>query len=202
MPTYKWQCADGHVAERIFRMSDKPESIPCADCVLQMTQVPNWAPAPRPHRFGTNKYTHTRSEDPVRLHHYKCSAGHDTDEWFEDPPGKIPCEEEGCELEAKKTVGANVETFWLEVEREGGYWDRGLGVQIFSEHQRNQICKQKGLVPVDGDYDIAKEAKPYFDRIKEEDEAYNDYYDRTMRNKDVRKALDMGEMEPLMEPHR
>mgnify|MGYP003656422905 CR=1 FL=1 len=155
MPTYKFSCPNQHDTEMVSSMSSRPSSIDCPDCSEIATQRPNWAPAPRPHRFGTNKWIHIKSERTDRLYHYSCELEHDTDEWFENPPDEIECQQKGCSLVAKKSIGANIETFWLQMEREGGYYDQSLGMQIHTEAQRKAEAKKRGLTIVDGDFDVA-----------------------------------------------
>ncbi len=204
MPTYAYRCPDGHKAERIFTMSSKPDGIPCPECDEQMKQVPNWSPSPRPHRYGTNKFTHTKSEDPVRLRHYVCPDGHDTDEWFDEAPDSIPCQEEGCDLVAKKSVGAQIETFWLSMEREGGYYDQSLGMRIYTEAQRKREAEKRGLTIVDGDFDIQQATFEGRQKQQKLQDGYRDYHDRVQHDPayaDARAAIARGELPELIDPN-
>jgi hypothetical protein len=58
------------------------------------------------------------------------------------------------------------------------YYDRGLGVMLQSKAHRRQICKERGLTPVDGDYDEEKIFSEFDNRRDSEEKEYNDYVDR------------------------
>ena len=203
MPTYEFSCPDGHKVERIFRMATKPDGIACPDCDLQMKQVPNMAQAPRPHRFGTNKWVHVQSERTDRWYSYECASGHFTDDRFEEAPDQVPCEDEDCKLMAPRALGNGVETFWLEKEREGGYYDRTLGVQIYNEAQRKAEAKKRGLTIVDGDFDIGRETLEGRQAQEELQVGYRDYFERVHSDPayaDARKAMDRGELPSMINP--
>jgi hypothetical protein len=203
MPTYLYKCESGHQREHMCSMSDKPKSFVCSECDNDMKSVPNLSMQARPIRFGSNKFTHVRSGRTERMYHYRCESGHDTDDWFDKAPETTPCQEEGCDLTSNRVFGMNIETFWLANEREGGYYDKTLGCQIFTEAQRKQICKEKGLTPVDGDFDVNQAT--YEGRKKQDDlqEGYRDYYNRVMHDpayQSARKAIDRGDLPQLIHP--
>lgn len=203
LPTYAFACPDKHVTEIMRRMSDRPGHIDCPECGQHATQRPNWSPAARPHRYGTNKFIHIKKSDPQRLHHYVCDKGHDTDEWYEDPPQAIPCQQDGCDLTAEKSIGCQIETFWLANEREGGYYDRSLGMQIFTESQRNAEAKKRGLTIIDGDYDTGKETLEGRQKQEELQVGYKDYFDRVHNDPayaDARAAIDRGDLPQMIKP--
>jgi len=75
------------------------------------------------------------------------------------------------------------------------YYDRGLGVMLQSKAHRREICKQRGLTPVDGDYDEEKIFSEFDNRRKSEEKEYNDYIDRMDNAPEfsaLRKAQEQG----------
>ena len=72
-----------------------------------------------------------------------------------------------------------------------------------SESHRREVCRQQGVVPVDGDWDMAGEISKQDAKIDEEKDVYRDYYDRINNDpayKDVRKKIDQGKMAALLPP--
>lgn len=72
-----------------------------------------------------------------------------------------------------------------------------------SEQHRLEVCRERGLTPVDGDWDMDSEIKKHDAKIEEEKENYKDYYDRVHNDpayKDLRKAQDEGRVMPLLQP--
>jgi putative FmdB family regulatory protein len=62
------------------------------------------------------------------------------------------------------------------------YFDRGLGMILTSPAHRRQICKERGLTPVDGDYDIRRDLGVAEREAREEAEEreFQDYQDRVL----------------------
>ena len=74
---------------------------------------------------------------------------------------------------------------------------------LTSENHRREICRQRGLTPVDGDWDLAGEIAKNESKVEEEKETYKDYYDRVHNDpayKDFRKAIDEGRVDTLLPP--
>jgi hypothetical protein len=75
------------------------------------------------------------------------------------------------------------------------YYDRGLGLMLTSKKHRRDVCKARGLVPVDGDWDVEKEFKPQWDeedRLHEDYVQYSDRLDNDPAFAEFRKAQDEG----------
>ena len=75
------------------------------------------------------------------------------------------------------------------------YFDRGLGVTLQSKAHRRQICKERGLTPVDGDFDEEKLFSDQTNRREREEKEYNDYVarlDHAPEFKEYRRAIDQG----------
>jgi len=64
-----------------------------------------------------------------------------------------------------------------------------------SKAHRREICKQRGLTPVEGDYDAEKIFSQFDNRREAEEKEYNDYVDRLDNSPEFvayRKAKDQG----------
>ena len=58
------------------------------------------------------------------------------------------------------------------------YYDRGLGMMLTSKNHRREVCKQKGVVPVEGNIDFSSEVNKVEQKHKEEDKIVDDLNDR------------------------
>ena len=77
------------------------------------------------------------------------------------------------------------------------YYDRGLGVMLKSKAHRKDICKQRGLTPVDGDWDLDSEYRKMDDINEKEQREYKDYcdkFDNSPEFREVRKLRDQGRL--------
>jgi hypothetical protein len=64
-----------------------------------------------------------------------------------------------------------------------------------SKQERRDICKNRGLTPVDGDWDIENEYSKWDSRVEKETEDYSQYCDRLDNDpafKDFRIQQDLG----------
>tara|TARA_R110000824_G_scaffold20600_2_gene77622 strand:- start:155 stop:553 length:399 start_codon:yes stop_codon:yes gene_type:complete len=58
------------------------------------------------------------------------------------------------------------------------YYDRGLGVMLQSKQHRRDVCRERGLTPVDGDWNVDKVFSEWDTRYDSEVKEYDDYCDR------------------------
>ena len=58
------------------------------------------------------------------------------------------------------------------------YYDRGLGLMLTSKAHRRQVCKDRGLTPVDGDWQLEDHVG---ERWREEDQLHEDYLEYSER---------------------
>lgn len=75
------------------------------------------------------------------------------------------------------------------------YYDRGLGLVLQNKQHRLDVCKERGLTPVDGDWDVDKEFGKMDKRKEREESEYDDYCDRLDNHhsfKQYRMARDKG----------
>lgn len=77
------------------------------------------------------------------------------------------------------------------------YFDRGLGVMLKNKAHRREICKQRGLTPVEGDYDAEKIFAQFDNKRETEEKEYNDYVDRLDNSPEfaaLRQAKEQGRL--------
>lgn len=58
------------------------------------------------------------------------------------------------------------------------YFDRGLGITLESKEHRRRACKERGVVPVDGDIDFSTEYGKLERKIAEEDKLVEEQQER------------------------
>lgn len=61
------------------------------------------------------------------------------------------------------------------------YFDRALGVEVQSDTHRRQLCRERGLIPTDGDLDLAAIAREDERQAEEDEKVYNEYIDEMTR---------------------
>ena len=203
MPIYTYDCEScGGETDLFAGMASRPDETECQECgaIAQKREI-NWRPPPKP------KNTHVLYGEgqPVeqfmkkeRLMQFKCEkCTHVTFEWFKGKVESVDCELESCNGTAKRIYKMKLDMHWARYP----YFDRGLGITLTSERHRREVCKQRGLTPVDGDFNM----DPYFaeadKEIAEETEVYNDYVDRLEHDpayKDWRKARDEGQVPDML----
>lgn len=60
------------------------------------------------------------------------------------------------------------------------YYDRGLGMHIRSAKHRREVCKKRGLIPVDGDHDFARRTE----QDRQDDAEFEEYMSHQRRLED------------------
>lgn len=167
MPVYHFYCEDGHETERLFGLSDRPDDIACATCGKKAT---------RALRASPSEAEEQENDTTLRNYAFRCNAcGHR----FEDvvpctQRNDVPCEKCG----APTTLLVNVQTDRFS-QNLYPYFDRGLGMVLESKAHRARVCKERGLIPVDGDYDVGRDLGVDAERKQaaEEIAAHDEYMD-------------------------
>jgi len=75
------------------------------------------------------------------------------------------------------------------------YYDRGLGVMLQSKQHRRDICRERGLTPVDGDWDVEREYSKWDTQNDKEEKEYADYCERLDTHpgfREYRRKQDLG----------
>ena len=158
MPTYSYKCDKcNYEQDYTCRFANRPDSIDCSECggsSKRVFRVSN-AQSNDPHTKVKRKSTRTNG---LVMHLYMCKdCNHKFDEiidfskgqHFEDPQKCTKC----SSMNSKWVPMARIDRF----SEQFPYYDRGLGVMLMSKQHRKDVCKARGLTPVDGDLDVEKE---------------------------------------------
>ncbi len=196
MPLYNYICDScGWTKDKIFRASSRPSEINCGSC--EGTAQYKFSVSKHQNsdaKFITPKYSSEKLG--LSMHQFKCNEcdhifdeiidhgkGQSVDDSFECPE----CGAANCSWKPSVQIDRWSEQF--------PYYDRGLGVMLQSKAHRRQICKERGLTPVDGDFDEEKLFSDQTNRRESEEKEYNDYVDRldnAPEFREYRRALDQG----------
>lgn len=166
MPIYEYACPKGHVIDHIHRFSDgeRPTTIRCekhdatATYKIALPAVGVVAGSSNPVRAVRPPLPADASRGPrFTMEAFHCDTcakqfdeiiDHTLNENADD--GK-PCPQ--CGLNARHVfVGSHVD----ETLKMYPYYNRGLDCVVESAQHVRDICKERGLIPVEGDYDAEK----------------------------------------------
>ncbi len=196
MPLYSFSCANCDWSrDKLFNFSSRPNEIDCEKC----TGVAIYTIAVSEYQGSTPKYRSKRYSSDKRglsMHEFKCvecgnsfdeivdhSVGQSTQDNFDCPE----CGASGCAWRPSSRIDRWSERF--------PYFDRGLGVWLKSKAHRKRICKERGLEPVDGDYDEEKIFSEFDSKREKEKAEYATYVDRLDNAPEFasyRRAVDQG----------
>ena len=187
MPVYSFDCEKcEHETEVFTGIASRPTEVECEECGSNAKHRKlNWRPPPKV-KNGHALYGAGKSVEEFikkeRLIQYKCATcSHGTWEWFTGKaPQEVECEFESCTGKSARVWKVKLDMHWARFP----YYDRGL-------------------TPVDGDWDLAGEISKNESKVEEEKETYRDYYDRVHNDpayKDFRKAQDEGRIDALLPP--
>ncbi len=196
MPLYSFQCEDcGWSKDRLFKASDRPAEVSCDSC----DGVAKYTISVSAHQNSDAKFmTKSYSSDKrgLSLHEFKCNGcGKCFEEIIDHGAGQSVDDDFEC-----SNCGVS-DCYWrpsVRIDRWSErfpYYDRGLGVMLQSKEHRRRICKERGLTPIDGDFDEEKLFSEQTNRREREEKEYNDYVDRldnAPEFKEYRRALDQG----------
>lgn len=179
MPTYSYQCGKcSHEQDHACRFSSRPDSIDCSECGSQSKRVfrVSNAQSNDPQNRAEKKSTKTPG---LAMHLYMCKdCNHKFDEVVDFGKGQHFEDKQECpecsSMNSKWVPMARIDRF----SEQFPYFDRGLGVMLMSKQHRRDVCKERGLTPVDGDWNIQKEYDKWDVRQEKEIKEYNDYVDR------------------------
>ena len=179
MPTYSYKCDEcEHEQDHTCRFSDRPDLLDCSECGSSSKRVfrVSVAQSNDPHNKAPPKSTKTSG---LVMHLYMCKdCDHQFDELIDFSLGQHFEDKQKCpkcsSMNSKWVPMARIDRF----SERFPYYDRGLGVMLQSKQHRLDICKERGLTPVDGDWDIEKEYSNWDQRIEKETREYDDYCDR------------------------
>lgn len=197
MPLYSYLCKScGAEHDEIFRFSSRPDSVECRVCDGDAQYVIRLSS--READDDRDGETCSSGGAGLVMHQYKCNAcTHVFDEIIDRKEGEKHTDPQECP-KCKAT-----DSRWkpsVKIDRWSErfpYYDRGLGVMLESKAHRRDICKQRGLTPVDGDWDIDSEYRKMDDINEKEGREYADYcdkFDNSPEFREVRKLRDQGRL--------
>jgi len=190
---YSFFCAAAHETEHFSSQKNRPEEIACKECGdparyrLTVAKDTRWKST----SFEASNYK------GLALHDFRCK---DCGEVFEEIIDFAEDESAHDGQECPKCKGHSVWMPSVRIDRwseQFPYYDRGLGVMLKNKEHRRTIIKERGLTPVDGDYDIEREYSKWDTRVAEETAEYEDYCDKLDNHpafREFRKAQDQGRL--------
>lgn len=185
MPFYEYHCTDGHVTDHLHRFSDgdRPDHI---DCPVPNCGLPSWYRVAAPQVGGPEGKRKlvdptegsfvvriTGDSHGIRCAELRCTAcNHDYFDALSAGEAIPACPK--CGAEGKEKAG------FPSAEGMKAYprFDRGLGCVINSPAHRAAICKERGLIPVDGDWDIDAYLRKEHEKADAHNKAYAEYCDK------------------------
>lgn len=196
MPFYEFKCDGGHVTDLHCRMSEKPREVECSKCgaaarsIISAT-LPTMGATPH----LASKEREVGSSTTVRCPDITCRACEHT--YFEALTSEetTPACPKCGSTDVYERIGMPGAD-WS--NRNYPYFDRGLGCTVNSPGHRARICKERGLTPVDGDWDEDREIGKLENRDAEMRKVYEDYADRLENHpayRGYRIARDQGRMQ-------
>ena len=195
MPLYSYLC-DGCGVEQdeLFRFSNRPKVVECRECGGYAKYVIRLSMAQA--NDAGNGASYDSEGCGLVIHDYRCkSCEHVFDEIIDRRAGETHTDSQECPkckaVDSKWLPSVKIDR-WSE---RFPYYDRGLGVMLKNKAHRREICKQRGITPVDGDWDIDSEYRKMDDINEKEEREYAKYCDQVDNSPDfreVRKLRDQG----------
>ena len=186
MPLYAYVCPEGHKIDHLHRLSDgdRPASILCAEHGLEAQYTFSPTKPKRFHADGTwTEEERARRQAPpaMAMFNYSCVAK-DCGEQFEELV--VFAHGERSETPRPCPRCGEPSPMGLNYPHPDGtlkmypYFNRGLDMVVESPAHLRQICKERGLTPVEGDYDASRmyadhmrpyrEAEAYMEKLRDE----------------------------------
>ncbi len=201
MPLYGFFCVNGHENERFFSVSSRPKSVECDTCCeeseyrLSVGMSQSLTVTRHVERSRINESNERQAEKSYVWRDIRCDECgsediEDVDLVDGDVPKTAPCA--NCGKAAKVLpITVNIDRF----SERFPYYDRGLGVMLQSKQHRKDICRERGLTPVDGDWDIEREYSKWDTQNDKEEKEYADYCERLDTHpgfREYRRKQDLG----------
>ena len=178
MPVYEYHCEGcGLSADKLFSASRRPDEIDCTGCAGSLQYV-----------ISVSKFTdkcfvptseHSTEFSGMSMHAFACK---DCPSKFEAIVDFGENEAVSDERECPECSSTNVR--WVpscRIDRFSEsfpYFDRGLGIWLKSKAHRRQVCKERNITPVEGDWDVDRHLRKWDDEDAKEQKAYDDYCDQ------------------------
>tara|TARA_R100000152_G_C6771089_1_gene197501 strand:+ start:647 stop:1258 length:612 start_codon:yes stop_codon:yes gene_type:complete len=199
MPLYQFKCEScGSETDWFGSYSKRPATIDCGECgeiasykiAVSIYQSNEAAALIESKNFQINE----ENWSGVAWHSFVCEDCGDEDLQtvdFKNGEDLSPRQCIKCDGVTHVQIEARIDRF----SERFPYFDKGLGCWLKSKAHRRQICKERGLVPIGGDYDFDKQASKQAatdERNQKGWEALNDKYENSPAFKKYRIARDKG----------
>ena len=188
MPIYEYLCHEGHRTTHLCSMADKPETVTCVEC----NDVAVYDFLGSATRFSPEKEEKKQEDfNGMSLHDFECpQCGLRFEEIIEGGKvGGVICPD--CATTAEWRPSVKIDRF----SERFPYYDRGLGMVLTSKQHRLDVCKERNLIPVEGDLDVSKWASEERSKADADLKVWDDLqekYDKHPAFADYRKARDQG----------
>lgn len=195
MPLYSFSCSScDSEQDEFFRFNDRPKEIECRKCNGSAKYVIRLSESQA--NDAGNEKTYNSEMKGLAMHGYKCrSCEHRFEEIVDRSCGELPGDSQTC------PKCSSTDSRWIPSMRidrwseRFPYYDRGLGVMLQSKAHRKAICKERGLTPVDGDWNVDAEFSKMDETTGKEIREYDEYcdkFDNSPEFRHVRKLRDQG----------
>ena len=194
MPLYSFYCSSEHETSHLCKHEDLSRAIKCGVCGNEaLYKISTSGPAKR----NNNRSSDLSTVRGLRftLHDFLCGdCDHVFEELLDREGGEEPSDGRNCPEcggDSRWVPTAKIDRF----SEQFPYYDRGLGVMLKSKAHRREVCKQRGLTPVEGDWDIEGQYSKWDERVSREEKEYADYVDKLDNSpafRNLRKQQDLG----------
>ena len=179
MPIYCYMCDCGHITEEFRHVPDRNNPGVCAKCEgVTHNTLRGYAEKKEGiivrYRHGKPKHTfHFRDATCLDCNEesFIDCTNEETNEYSRE---HVKCEHCGSKNLEIKPACHNIDRF----SERFPYYDRGLGMWLKSKAHRREMCKKKGVVPLDGDMDHSKSLEASRTAEREDKRILNKFKDR------------------------
>ena len=182
MPLYDFKCSEcDRISSWFGSHSQRPPSISCEGCgesaayTIAVSQYQSNDAAAKLESKGFR--VNDENWSGVAWHTFVCDdCGEDDleDVNFKAGEGLEPRKCSQCGGVTKVRLEANIDRF----SEQFPYFDKGLGCWLKSKAHRREVCRKRGLVPLDGDYDFDKQASNVAAKDEKNHAAWTELEDR------------------------
>ena len=180
MPVYSYRCEEGHIGDEIRPFSEINDPYECSECGKNGVHILNRRPVKEVADIGMNQNVSGPSSYVV-FEDRKClDCEVIFDYHYDTREAKAEASCPSCQSTRTKKVQSlhSIDRF----SERFPYYDRGLGLVLQSKQHRRKICKERGLVPVDGDFNIKDMDAEERARINEEQRTIHRLQDNMKHN--------------------
>ena len=202
MPIYCYACEHGHITEEFRHVDQRHDEGMCKECGAPTKPTMlgyNKKPPPEKNKDGVIvKYRYGKPKHTFHFRDATClDCGEESfidctdEETNEYSREHVKCEHCGSKNLEIKPACHNIDRF----SERFPYFDRGLGMWLKSKAHRREVCRQKGVVPIDGDIDASRTLEKARQQEREDNKILDKLKDRMENHPgyaEYRKMKDRG----------